>query len=73
MTLGNSNYVYVRHWSRKEKISKTVTFYLMKYRSGRIGEITAAMQHELTRSYWMPLQDAVARLTYKGHKHMAQR
>jgi 8-oxo-dGTP pyrophosphatase MutT (NUDIX family) len=72
VTLGSIHYTYVRNWSRKEKIPKTVTFYLMKYRSGQIGKITPAMQHEVTRTYWMPLQEAVARLSYKEHRRIAR-
>lgn len=73
LQLGTSHYVYVRHWSQKEKISKTVTFFLMSYVSGRIGNISAAMQHEVVRSYWMPLHEAVFKLKYTDQKTMAHR
>lgn len=70
--LDSIKYVYSRKWADGEKVFKVVTFYLMKYRSGRIGEITEEMRHEVRRAYWMPLQEAAAKLSYKGEKQMAQ-
>lgn len=71
--LDSIKYVYVRKWSDAQKVFKVVTFYLMKYQSGRIGEITPEMQHEVRRAYWIPLEQAAARLSYKGEKQMAER
>lgn len=71
--LGSIKYVYARKWSDGEKIFKVVTFYLMKYQSGRIGEITKEMQHEVRRAYWLPLKEAAKTLSYKGEKQMAQK
>ncbi|PYP87431.1 MAG: NUDIX hydrolase [Candidatus Angelobacter sp. Gp1-AA117] len=69
--LDSIKYVYMRKWSDNEKIFKVVTFYLMKYQSGRIGQITEEMKHEVRRSYWLPLKEAAAKLSYKGEKQMA--
>jgi 8-oxo-dGTP diphosphatase len=71
--LDNIKYVYWRKWSDGEKIFKVVTFYLMKYQSGRIGEITDEMKHEVRRAYWLPLAEAPKKLSYKGEKQMAQK
>ena len=71
--LGNVKYVYVRTWAGSEKIFKVVTFHLMKYHSGRIGDITPEMRHEVRRAYWVPLQQAPARLSYGGEREMAAR
>ncbi|HLJ88188.1 MAG TPA: NUDIX domain-containing protein [Candidatus Angelobacter sp.] len=68
--LASTQYVYQRKWANGEKVFKIVTFYLMKYRSGSIGEITEEMKHEVTRAYWLPLADAAAKLSYGGEKQM---
>jgi 8-oxo-dGTP pyrophosphatase MutT (NUDIX family) len=70
--LDSIRYVYVRKWAGGEKVFKVVTFYLMRYLSGRIGEITDEMKHEVRRAYWMPLQEAAEKLSYKGEKEMAE-
>jgi 8-oxo-dGTP pyrophosphatase MutT (NUDIX family) len=70
--LDSIRYVYVRKWAGGEKVFKVVTFYLMRYLSGRIGAITDEMKHEVRRAYWMPLQEAAEKLSYKGEKEMAQ-
>ena len=69
--LGDIRYVYVRKWAGGEKIFKVVSFYLMKYQSGKIGDITNEMKHEVRRAYWLPLQEAESQLSYRGEKQMA--
>ena len=71
--LGSIKYVYARKWAGGEKIFKVVTFHLMRYRSGRIGEIKDEMKHEVRRAYWLPLAEAPAKLSYKGEKEVAQK
>ena len=71
--LADIRYVYIRKWAGGEKVFKVVSFYLMKYQSGRIGEITEEMRHEVRRAYWLPLQEAAAKLSYRGEKLMAQK
>lgn len=70
--LASIRYVYARKWAGGEKIFKVVTFYLMKYQSGRVGRITEEMKHEVRRAYWLPLRDAARKLSYKGEKQVAQ-
>ncbi|HLJ26024.1 MAG TPA: NUDIX domain-containing protein [Candidatus Angelobacter sp.] len=70
--LANIRYVYSRKWTGGEKIFKVVTFYLMKYHSGRIGQITDEMKHEVRRAFWLPLPEAAGKLSYKGEKQMAR-
>jgi 8-oxo-dGTP pyrophosphatase MutT (NUDIX family) len=70
-SLGSIKYVYTRTWAGGEEVFKVVTFHLMKYHSGRIGEITRAMQHEVRRAYWLPLQQAPSQLSYSGERKMA--
>ena len=69
--LGDIKYVYVRKWADNEKVFKVVSFFLAKYKSGQIGDITPAMRHEVRRAYWLPLDDAAKKLNYSGEKQMA--
>jgi 8-oxo-dGTP pyrophosphatase MutT (NUDIX family) len=69
--LGDIKYVYVRKWSDNEKVFKIVSFFLAKYKSGQIGDITPAMRHEVRRAYWLPLDEAAKKLSYSGEKQMA--
>lgn len=69
--LGDIKYVYVRKWAENEKVFKVVSFFLTKYKSGQIGEITEAMRHEVRQAYWLPLEEAAKRLSYSGEKQMA--
>lgn len=69
--LADIKYVYLRKWSDNARIFKVVSFFLMKYQSGQIGDITPAMQHEVRRAWWMPLEEVAQKLTYPGEKKMA--
>lgn len=69
--LGDVKYFYVRSWAGGERIFKIVSFYLLRYRSGRLGDITPEMRREVSRAVWIPLEDAVQQLSYKGEREMA--
>lgn len=71
--LGDIKYVYVRKWAGNEKVFKIVSFFLTRYKSGQIGEITEAMRHEVRRAYWLPLEEAAKTLSYGGEKQMAEK
>jgi 8-oxo-dGTP pyrophosphatase MutT (NUDIX family) len=71
--LGDSKYVYVRSWGDGQRVFKIVSFYLMRYRSGRINDIAPEMRIEVARARWIQLEDAPTLLAYKGEKQMAQR
>ena len=71
--LSSIRYVYARKWAGGEKIFKVVTFFLMRYQSGRIGQITDEMKHEVRRAYWLPLAEAPEKLSYKGEREVAQK
>jgi 8-oxo-dGTP pyrophosphatase MutT (NUDIX family) len=71
--LGDSKYVYVRSWGDRQKVFKIVSFYLLRYKSGRIDDVTPAMRIEVARARWIPLQDAPKLLAYGGEKEMARR
>jgi 8-oxo-dGTP pyrophosphatase MutT (NUDIX family) len=71
--LGDSKYVYVRSWGDGEKVFKIVSFYLLRYESGRIDDVSDAMRVEVARAQWVPLKDAPKLLAYGGEKQMARR
>jgi len=66
--LGDVRYVYV--WEG-ERVFKIVSFYLVRYSAGRLGDITDEFRHEVAEARWLPLDDAPRLLTYKGEREMA--
>jgi 8-oxo-dGTP pyrophosphatase MutT (NUDIX family) len=70
--LADIKYVYTRSWAGGERVFKIVSFYLMRYRSGRINDIAAEMRIEVERALWLKLEDAPTLLAYKGEKQMAR-
>ena len=70
--LGDSKYVYVRSWGDGERVFKIVSFYLLRYESGRIDNVSDAMRIEVARAKWIPLEDAPKLLAYGGEKKMAR-
>ncbi len=67
--LGDVRYVYT--W-RGERIFKVVTFFLFRYRSGRLGDLPPATAHEVVETVWLPLEEAPRLLAYKGEREMAE-
>lgn len=61
-------YVYVRSWGDGQRVFKIVSFYLMKYVSGDIGNITPEMGIEVERALWVPLTDAKKLMAYSGER-----
>jgi 8-oxo-dGTP pyrophosphatase MutT (NUDIX family) len=61
-------YVYVRTWGDQERVFKIVSFYLFRYESGEIDEIAPAMRIEVTRALWIPLEEALKKLSYRGER-----
>jgi 8-oxo-dGTP pyrophosphatase MutT (NUDIX family) len=68
--LGDVRYVYT--WEG-ERIFKIVSFYLLRYRRGRLGDLPAKYQHEVDEARWLPLEDAPQLLSYKGEREMAEK
>ena len=50
---------------------KVVSFFLFRYRSGRLGEIPPEHAHEVAEVRWLPLEEAPGLLAYKGEREMA--
>jgi 8-oxo-dGTP pyrophosphatase MutT (NUDIX family) len=68
--LGDVRYVYTRGG---ERIFKVVSFYLVPYRHGRIGDVPPAHAHEIEEARWLPLDEAPRLLAYRGEREMAER
>jgi 8-oxo-dGTP pyrophosphatase MutT (NUDIX family) len=70
--LADIKYVYVRSWGDGERVFKIVSFYLLRYESGRIDDVSEAMRIEVARAKWVRLEDAPKLLAYRGEKQMAR-
>jgi len=70
--LADSKYVYVRSWGDGERVFKIVSFYLLRYESGRIDSIADDMRIEVARARWVRLEDAPTLLAYRGEKQVAR-
>jgi 8-oxo-dGTP pyrophosphatase MutT (NUDIX family) len=71
--LADIKYHYVRNWGDNAHVFKIVSFYLLLYRSGRLGQIAPEMRIEVQRAFWMPLQDAPTKLVFQGEREVVQR
>ena len=68
--LGDVRYVYT--WGG-ERIFKVVSFYLLRYSRGRLGDLPPATAHEVAEVRWLPLEQGPKLLAYKGEREMAER
>ena len=68
--LGDVRYVYT--W-RGERVFKVVSFYLLRYSRGRLGNLPPATAHEVDEVRWLPLDEAPQLLAYKGEREMAEK
>jgi 8-oxo-dGTP pyrophosphatase MutT (NUDIX family) len=68
--LGDIRYVYT--WEG-ERVFKVVSFYLLRYSRGRLGDLPPATAHEVADTRWLPLDEAPKLLAYKGEREMAER
>ncbi|HXV57845.1 MAG TPA: NUDIX domain-containing protein [Gaiellaceae bacterium] len=68
--LGDVRYVYT--W-KGERIFKVVSFFLFRYRRGRLGDIPPELAHEVDEARWLPLDDAARLLAYRGEREMAEK
>jgi len=70
--LTDIKYMYVRTWAGKERVFKIVSFYLLKYETGEIDEITPEMRIEVKHALWIPLEEAERKLAYKGERDVVK-
>ena len=71
--LADVKYYYVRNWGDRARVFKIVSFYLLLYRSGRLGDIAPEMRIEVQNAFWLPLEDAPTVLSYGGEREVAER
>jgi 8-oxo-dGTP pyrophosphatase MutT (NUDIX family) len=59
----------IRYWYVRggERVMKIVSFFLFRYRRGRVADHDREVQEAL----WIPLDEAPDRLAYKGEREMA--
>ena len=68
--LGDVKYVYSRRGGAR--VFKVVSFFLFRYRRGRLGDIPPEHRHEIEEARWLPLEDAPRLLAYRGEREMAE-
>ena len=71
--LADIKYAYVRSWGDGERVFKIVSFYLLRYESGQIDDISDDMRIEVARAKWVRLEEAQKLLAYSGEKQMARK
>jgi 8-oxo-dGTP pyrophosphatase MutT (NUDIX family) len=73
--LGDVRYVYTQTWGEEpgERIFKVVSFFLLRYTSGRLGDIPPEHAHEVAETRWLSLDDAPSLLAYGGERQMAEK
>jgi 8-oxo-dGTP pyrophosphatase MutT (NUDIX family) len=73
--LGDVKYTFT--WPPKpaegERIFKIVSFFLVRYEGGRLGDLPAEFRHEVAEVKWLPLEEAPRLLAYGGEKQMARK
>src|SRR5881392_2685346 len=65
----------VRYWFnwQGERVFKVVSFFLVRYEGGRLGDVPPEHRHEVAEVQWLPLEDAPRLLTYSGERDMARK
>jgi 8-oxo-dGTP pyrophosphatase MutT (NUDIX family) len=71
--LTDIKYVYVRSWGDRQRVFKIVSFYLLRYQSGRIDDVAPEMRMEVRRALWLPLEEAPAKLAYGGERQVVRK
>ena len=61
---------YVYTWAG-ERVFKVVSFYLLRYEGGRLGQLAPKTAHEVAEVRWLPLEEAPQLLAYKGEREVA--
>jgi 8-oxo-dGTP pyrophosphatase MutT (NUDIX family) len=73
--LGEVKYVFT--WPPKpqqgERVFKVVSFFLIRYEGGRLGDLPEEFRHEVADVKWLPLDEAQRLLAYGGERDMARK
>jgi 8-oxo-dGTP pyrophosphatase MutT (NUDIX family) len=67
--LGDVKYWFV--WEG-ERVFKVVSFFLVRYAGGRLGDVPEEHRHEVAEVRWLPLDEAPRLLAYRGEQDMAR-
>ena len=65
-------YMYVRSWGDQQRVFKIVSFYLLRYELGEIGDIAPDMEIEVKQALWIPLAGAERKITYRGERDVVK-
>jgi 8-oxo-dGTP pyrophosphatase MutT (NUDIX family) len=68
--LGDIKYWF--HWDG-DRVFKVVSFFLVQYSGGRLGDLPLATRHEVAEVRWLPLDEAPRLLAYRGEQDMAEK
>ena len=68
--LGDTQYWF--SWDG-ERVFKVVSFFLVRYEGGRLGDIPEEFRHEVEEARWLPLAEAPNLLAYRGEREMAEK
>ncbi len=68
--LGDVRYVFT--WDG-ERVFKVVSFFLIRYEGGRLGDLREEFRHEVAAVRWLPLAEAPKLLSYGGERDMAKK
>ena len=71
--LADIKYVYVRSWGDQQRVFKIVSFFLLRYESGEIDDVSREMRVEVRRAFWIPAEEAPRRLAYRGERDVVRR
>ena len=65
----------VKYWFSwdGERVFKVVSFFLVRYSGGRLGDVPEAFRHEVAEARWLPLDEAPRLLAYGGEREMARK
>jgi len=65
----------IRYWFNwdGERIFKVVSFFLVRYETGRLGDLPEEHRHEVDAVRWLPLDEAPRLLAYRGERQMAEK
>ncbi len=65
----------VRYWFNweGERIFKVVSFFLVRYEAGKLGDIAEEFRHEVAEVRWLPLDEAPRLLAYQGERRLAEK
>jgi 8-oxo-dGTP pyrophosphatase MutT (NUDIX family) len=70
--LTDIKYMYVRSWGDKQRVFKIVSFFLLRYESGEIDDVSEEMRIEVKQALWIPLEGAERKLAYKGERDVVK-